>query len=453
MKVRDRLSVQFTFMFAVLLLLVLTGIYLFVERNRVKSFFDKLDDRAITVAQFYFAEDNLSQENFKNVIKKFPLSLSNEVIRIYDDRYQAKFIPEDSVRWDKSLLRSIASQKQVHLTDNKRQITGIYYVDNSGNYIIIISAIDDSGYHNMHELGLIMLFFFLFSLVVTFLLGRIFSQIALFPIVKITNNLKVIRSSSLDQRLPIHKNKADEIDMLSLTINQLLEHLEQSFESQQSFIAHASHELRTPITTILGEAETTLMNNRTRDEYKATLQSIIKETDHLHYIINSLMELVQTSLENTDFQSIRMDELIWEIVDELSTKNTDQHIRVNYNLPPDASKYTIQGNRQLLFIAVTNILKNALKFSDRKEVYCEIFCNTDGINIIVRDEGIGISEKDMQKVFQPFFRSSNALVYPGSGIGLSLTQNIVRLHNGTIQVKSKLKEGTDFQLILPNYYK
>lgn len=312
MKVKDRLALQFTFMFAVLLLMVLTGIYLFVEHNRVKNFYNKLDDRALTVAQFYLAEDNLSKENFKTVLKKFPQSLSNETIRIYNDHFKPQFIREESTHWDINILKQVAEQKQVHFSQDKRQITGIFYVDNSGNFIIMVSAIDDNGYHEMHDLGLIMFFFFLASLIITFFMGSAFSRIALLPIVRITNNLKRIRSSSLDLRLPITQKKTDEIDSLSLTINQLLEHLEQSFESQKSFIANASHELRTPITTILGEAEITLMHERDSEVYKSVLSNIIKETERLSYIINSLMELIQTNVENSDFQNVRMDELLWE---------------------------------------------------------------------------------------------------------------------------------------------
>ncbi len=451
MKVKDRLSLQFTFMFAVLLLMVLTGIYLFVEHNRVKDFFNKLDDRAVTVAQFYLAEDNLSKESFKTVLKKFPQSLSNETIRIYNEHFKPQFVHEGTVRWDLNTLKDVVSQKQVHLSQDNQQITGIYYADNSGNFIIMVSAIDINGYHDMHNLGLIMFFVFLASLIITYFMGSVFSRIALLPIVRITNNLKRIRASSLDLRLPVAQKKTDEIDGLSLTINQLLEHLEQSFESQKSFIANASHELRTPITTILGEAEITLMQNRDGEVYRSVLTNIIKETERLSYIINSLMELIQTNVENSDFQNIRMDELLWEIKDDLSDRAAKSRINLTFNLPNEPSKVTLPGNRQLLFIGISNIIKNALKFSDNKEVDCEIFCDAMGINILIRDKGIGIDQKDLTKIFQPFYRSANALYYPGYGIGLSLTNNIIRLHNGKIEIKSTLNKGSEFHVTFPDY--
>ncbi len=451
MKVKDKLSLQFTFMFAVLLLVVLTGIYLFVEHNRVQSFFNKLDSRAITAAQFYLAEDNLSKENFKKVLDKFPQSLPQESIRVYSDKFQPRFIPENKIKWDTSILKQVEKQRVLHLTRGDMQVAGLYYADNSGNFIIMVSAVDEQGFYMMHEVGLIIAFFSLFSLVVTFFLGRIFAMMALSPIVKITNNLKLTRASSLHLRLPFNEKKHDEIDILSLTINQLLEHLEQSFESQKRFISNASHELRTPITAILGEAEITLMKSRKPEAYQQTLKEIISNVDHLNYILNGLMDMVQASMGNNDFQDIRMDELLWEIIDELTSRDPEINIKVNYNLPADESKITLQGSRRLVFIAISNVLKNAIKFSDGKEVICDIGCTNKGICLTITDKGIGINETDMEKIFQPFFRSENAIVYPGAGIGLSLTKNIIQLHNGTINIKSEINKATEFSLFFPTY--
>jgi signal transduction histidine kinase len=144
-----------------------------------------------------------------------------------------------------------------------------------------------------------------------------------------------------------------------------------------------------------------------------------------------------------------MDELIWEIKDELTARSGEKTINVSYNLPYDPARYSLMGNRQLLLIGISNIIKNGLKFSDNQEVSCEIFCDSSSIHIAVHDRGIGIAASDIEKIFQPFFRSSNALYYPGTGIGLALTNSIVRLHNGTIEVKSELNQGTTFHIVFP----
>lgn len=466
MKVKNKLALQFTFMFAILLFIVLLGIYVLVEQNRKASFYAQLDDRALTIGELYLAQDNMTPENFKKVIEKYPKTLSHEVTRIYNDKLQSVFIKEDSVSWSnanlknihsslvfikadtvswsKDVIREVVQKKNIHFSIGKQQVVGLYYVDNSGNFVIIASAIDDLGYQNIRKLGYIMLFAFLASLVITFILGRIFATIALKPISKITNELKIIRSTSLDNRLTLTHYKNDEINQLSVTINNLLEHLEQSFNDQQSFISHASHELRTPLTKIFGKAEITLKNDREKEEYKSTLKAIIEEAEKLNLVISSLLELSQASIDSSEMQKIQLDELLWEVVDEWDNKSG--LVEATYNSPENPQKYTIQGNRRLLFIAISNILKNAIKFSGDKEVLCNIFFDEKGINITIKDKGIGIDSNELKHIFQPFYRAPNAYRHPGSGIGLSLAEKIIRLHNGKIGVTSVINEGTVFTI-------
>jgi signal transduction histidine kinase len=161
------------------------------------------------------------------------------------------------------------------------------------------------------------------------------------------------------------------------------------------------------------------------------------------------MELMQTNLDNQDFQSIKVDELMWEIIDELADKAVPDQISVEYNLPDDPSKSTLSGNRRLLFIAISNILKNAVKFSSGSLVTCEVSYKDHGIQILISDKGIGIAEEDLKKIFQPFYRAANAMKFQGYGIGLSLTDNIVRLHNGKIKIESKINMGTIITLFFP----
>lgn len=433
-------------MFAFLLFIVLSGIYIFIEHNRSNSFFNKLDERAMIAAQFNFAEDNLSKKIFQQVAKKFPQSLSRESINIYTDKLQP--ISKDSITWNKGFIKRILEHKIAHFTKGERQASGLYYEDNSGNFVVIVSAIDERGFYDMEQLGIIMSVFFVASLFITFFIGRIFANLSLQPIVMITDNLKRTRSSNLHLRLPVNAAKTDEIDTLSLTINQLLEHLEQSFDSQKSFVANASHELRTPITSILGEAEITLMKDRKPAQYKAALLGIVSSVERLNLIINSLMELMQTNLNNKDFQQVKIDELMWEIADELSDNNRG-NVTFKYNLPEDSSKRMLFGNRRLLFISINNILKNAIKFSEGKPILCAVSYKDGGIRILIQDKGIGIGKDDLKKIFQPFYRASNAMNFQGYGIGLSLTDNIVRLHNGKIDIKSEIGKGTSITLFFP----
>ncbi|MBC9930538.1 sensor histidine kinase [Chitinophaga qingshengii] len=448
MTVRNRLSLQFTFLFAVLLLMLLAGIYSLVERNRKISFYDKLEDRAKTMAQFYLAEDNLSRESFLAVLKKYPRSLNQEVIRIYNHQFEPVFIKEDTIRWDKATLLQVAKDKRMRFTRHGQQVCAIYYADNSGNFIIVATATDSAGIENMRTLAWIMTLAFLASLLITYILGRIFSRMALTPINHLIDNVRSIRASSLDKRLHVNEHKTDEIDALSITINHLLEHLEQSFEAQRVFIANASHELRTPITAILGEAEIALLQNRSTTEYKATLSNVVEDATRLTHLISSLLELAQANMDTHDLQQVRMNELLWEVVDEWSD-NGKYPVRLSFRFGLDVSRVTMQGQRHLLFIALGNVVKNAIKFSAGEEVYCELHSTDTHIHISVADKGIGIPEGETEKIFRPFYRSANAMSFTGFGIGLSLTEKIVRLHNGTIQADSANGYGTTFRFAFP----
>jgi len=445
MKVKDRLSLQFTFLFGVVLFSVLLGIYLLEDNNRKISFYEKLEDRAFIAGEFYLAEDNMTQENFNQVLKKYPQTLSNEVISIYNEKYQPVFIKEDTARWPKQLIQEVVQKKKTRFTKGNQQVVGIYYVDNSGNFEVIVSATDDAGSENMRTLAYIMFFSFLVSLVITFFLGRLFATLALRPISKMIENIKTIRSTSLNLRLPVGKLTADEINQLSITVNNLLEHLEQSFQAQQSFIMNASHELKTPITSILGNAEITLRNTRNEEEYKKALINIVKEAGKLNGIMSTLLELAQINLDKSALQQIRLDELLWEVIDEWGKPGSDS-IKVDYGNPAELSNCVIMGNRRLLFIALSNILKNAIKFSPNKPIYCKLsFTNHQAI-ISIKDNGIGIAPQEISKIFQPFYRAANAQVFEGSGIGLYLTDRIIRLYNGKVEARSTLNEGTEFKV-------
>jgi signal transduction histidine kinase len=443
MKIRDRLSLQFTIISAILLFGVLTGIYILTAEHSNNDFHDRLLDRAITNDELFLAQDNLSEEKFRDVQRKFPQSLPEEIVRIYNDSNQSVFIKDNSYQWPKSVIAQVRKQKLIYYASDKRQTAGIYYIDNSGNFTVLVSAVDTYGLRQMQQLFWVMFFAFFISVFILFFAGRLFARIALFPMIKVINDVKFIRSTSLDKRLRTKEGK-DEINELAITFNNLLEHLEQSFETQRSFVAHASHELRTPVTSIIGEVEVTLSQERGKEEYKRALEGVMTESGKLNDLINNLFDLAQANIDITEFQNVRLDELLWQVKDEWSSRIPESEVVLSYNLPEDPNRYTIQGNSHLLFIAVGNILKNAIKFSNNKIVTCKLYLQNNSPVISILDIGIGINKEDIQNIFRPFFRGANTFGYAGYGVGLSLADKIFRLHNAHISIHSELNIGTEF---------
>ncbi len=446
MKIKDRLLLQFTLLFAILLLGVLTSIYFITDKNRKNEFRSRLHDRAVTVAQLFLAEDNLPSEKFQDVIRKYPQSLPEEIVRIYDKDYRPVFIKESSPQWPHAVIDRVRALKQISYGEGQRQTAGIFYKDNSGDFTILASAVDVYGAQAMYQLFWVMLLSFLGSLLITLLIGHFFSGLALHPIKKIVNEVKIVRSTSLDKRLQ-DTGRQDEINELVISFNNLLEHLQQSFDAQRQFVSNASHELRTPLTSIIGDIEVTLHTRRTEEDYQKALLNVLHETEHLNNLLNSLLELAQANIDVNDLQEVRLDELLWQVKDEYDHHNVAE---LHYHLCADTRHYTLLGNRHLLFLAVGNILKNALKFSDNKPVSCTLSSGAGKTELSIRDQGIGIDEKDYAKVFQPFYRAANAQHYAGVGIGLSLAERIFRLHNAGIHIHSVAGEGTEVIIGFPD---
>jgi signal transduction histidine kinase len=276
----------------------------------------------------------------------------------------------------------------------------------------------------------------------------------LLPINKIIQQIKKIKVNDLSIRID-EGNKKDEIALLAMNFNKMLDKLQNSFDSQKLFLAGASHELKTPLTSIMGEIEVTLMKNRTDEEYRYVLNSILDEIKLLNSLTNSLLELAQTSADfaNLAHSNIRIDELLISVQRELLEKFIKKEIKVNFiKLPDDEKHIMVSGNENLLKIAIKNIVDNACKYSENN-VEVNFDFDEKFIYLIIKDSGIGISEDEKQKIFTPFFRAQNTKSVKGRGIGLSIVKKIIELHDGDIIVNSKLNQGSEFIVKLPNLIK
>jgi signal transduction histidine kinase len=438
MKIKNRLSLYFTAVSAFVLLIVQVVICITFNSLLKSDFYDHLMDRANVAAQLYLEADEISADSLSHVRERYLQPLPDEVVRLYDDKNAASFIKDKNQFWTSPVINAVRKGKQMEFAEGNRHTVGIYYNDNQGNFVILVSAIDLQGNKRIRDLIVTMSILLLSVTAGLFIISRWFAQKALEPIDKVISQMRRVRAGSLNLRVD-EGNGKDEISALAHNFNQLLEHLENAFELQQTFVINASHELRTPITTIIGEIEISLNKLRTNAEYEQVLQSVLTDAERLNETITSLLELAHVDMNYTQpaFKPVAIDELIWELNDYWAEKAGKGLFNVNIlHLPADHEKLQVDANKSLLTIALNNIIGNAFKFSGNKRVQCDLYADENRITIKITDIGIGIMPAELDKVFNSFYRGTNVKGYHGNGIGLYVTNKIINLFNGTITVSS-----------------
>lgn len=280
--------------------------------------------------------------------------------------------------------------------------------------------------------------------ILSFFLGRLLAKKVIIPVSRIAKEVKRISASNLSRRLQNDGNTGEIADLTS-TFNDMLDRLETSFEIQTNFINNASHELKTPITTIIAEAEIMLLKDREKEEYVTALENIHKQSSKLGSLTESLLKLTQTGYDGTkQVQNIvRMDDLLFEVKTDLDTFFPDNKVSIKLDVAAKDSNYlSIPCNKNLLELAINNIVANGVKYSDNKEVFVNLSATKDNIKVVISDIGIGIPSEDIPHLYEPFFRGKEASKYIGYGLGLPLAMKIIRMHNGELQIQSEKDKGT-----------
>jgi signal transduction histidine kinase len=245
----------------------------------------------------------------------------------------------------------------------------------------------------------------------------------------------------------------DETEVLKAEFNRMLDRLQTAFEMQDAFISNASHELRNPLTAIMGETEVALARtDRSTDDYIGSLNRILNEANRLEEISTALLRLAKASFDSRGFSSdsLRLDEMLWDVRRSVLAMNRNAQINIHLDhLPDDPDQLLVTGNEGLLAMAMSNIIGNACKFSANAPVEVTLSHAGEQLVIAVVDSGIGISATDLPHVFEPFFRSEGVRQIGGFGIGLPLSQRIVGVHGGQIKVESVVGAGTTVTVSLP----
>ncbi|MBC5772894.1 HAMP domain-containing protein [Pontibacter sp. KCTC 32443] len=456
MKIRNRLTLQFAGIFTLILVLFSLVIYYFTSIYRQEDFYDRILQRAKVVSAYVFDADEADARTRRLNQIRFYQVLPYEVVKIYDSQGRQTFTEgRGRLEVDNALLTKIRQEKELHYEQGDRQVVGIVYHDNQGEFIVLASSIDAYSLKKLQHLKVILIVGFLGSLIVVLVAGWVFAKEALRPITKVVSEVEKITASDLHMRLSNADGK-DELSHLAQTFNKMLERLELAFEMQSTFVSNASHELRTPLTTMMGELEVALMKPRTPEEYQRVLNSTLEDARLLTELSNGLLQIAQASIDSSKIQQVylRFDELVWMARDQVVKRQPNAHIDIDFaDFPDEEDRLVVKGNEALLLIAMVNVIENAIKFSPTgRSATVRIVLSRKDVKLVVTDRGLGITEEDLKHVFVPFFRAENVRNITGHGIGLPLTERILKLHNGSITVHSQINQGTEVTLTLPQAY-
>jgi len=452
--IRTKLTFQFTYIVTIILILFSFMIYYFSADYREFEFYTRLKQKAINTAKLLIEVKEVDYKLLKIIDKNTINTINNEKVLIYDvkDSLIYNSIDNDSIHTSKTLLDKIRLLKDVRYHEGAKEVIGLLYIDKDDEYVVISSALDSYGIQKLNNLIWIIAIGFFISIGLTVLTGRAYSYRALKPMSDVVNQVDKITISSLDMRVN-EGNGTDEIAQLAFTFNKMLERLESAFEMQRSFVSNASHELRTPLTSITGQIEVSLMKLRTREEYVTILESVLEDIRNLNAISNGLLDLAKASsdISAISMLPLRIDEILWKTRAELMERNKINNISIKFNeLIDDENELTVLGNEQLLKTAIVNLMDNACKFSSNNSADVSLTVEGKFIVVEIVDNGIGIDQADIDNIFHPFFRANNAKNIPGNGLGLSLTDKIIALHQGTITIDSQLGVGTIVKVTMPN---
>jgi signal transduction histidine kinase len=453
MKIRTRLALYFTIIVASLLIFFALAVYYFSSSYRQKEFYERLTEKASNYGKLVIEVDEVSAD-LMNIFDKNTAYLVNERILIYDHNDQQIFITAgDKANTDPVFLAKIRNEKELRYMDRENEAFAKAYPYKDHLFVVMVSAFDKDGFDKLDNLKIILLIGSFVSVIITMLVGWIYSGQVLSPISGVIRQVEKTTVSNLSERIVVG-NGRDEIGQLATTFNGMLERIQRSFELQKGFVSNSSHELRTPLTAITGQLEVALMSKRDPEEYIAVLHSILEDIKNINRLTNGLLELAQTDADISQFKmrAVRLDELLWQTRTEVLKRHPDHKINIEVpGLLDDEKKLQVMGSDQLLKSALINIMDNACKFSPDKQVDIIFKQEPNSINISFIDRGIGISEDDLEQIKQPFFRAANAKTFPGHGLGLSLTYKIISLHKGNLDIESRLGDFTKVIMILPVY--
>jgi two-component system heavy metal sensor histidine kinase CusS len=358
-----------------------------------------------------------------------------------------RLIPPDVFPPAQRSTSSIRSAKDYRTGAKLFSLVAVNEETGGQTYTIQLAQDRSSDEQVEREFSVLLIVVLLGSILASILIAITAAKRGLRPLGEMTRSLKRTGPTHLSERVaPVGWPR--ELQPLAVAFDEMLARLEASFTRLSQFSADLAHELRTPIANILGEAQVTLTRDRSAEEYREVIESMIAECERLSGIVDNLLfvarvDAARESIERKEFDGRAAVEKIAAFYRTLAE---DRHVAINCT-----GEGQIYGDPVLFGRAVSNLFDNALRFTpDGGTIQISISVKGTHSEVTVSDNGCGIAPEHLPRVFDRFYRVDSSRSSDGAGLGLALLKSIVDLHGGSAKIESEVNRGTTVTVTFPN---
>jgi two-component system sensor histidine kinase ArlS len=439
MKLRTKLTLLFALIFSTLIILLNTFMYYRFSNMRKEEFYLRLQEKSENTLRLLADVDDIDHELLRIIDQNTIDALYEEKTLIFDGDFKLIYssLDDHPVNYSPQLLAEIKEKGEVFFTDEVTQseVLGSYRIfGDEHSYIVLSTAYDRYGIEELEDILNILLLASLMGIIIAVLLGYWIIYQGFRPLEVLNANIKNITEQNLNLQVPVKTGAKDEFSELANSYNQMLLRLADAFERQKTFVQHASHELRTPVSAMMSQVEVAIKEEAVGSDRHTNLSQMLLSLDKISDLINSLLLLskVQDRTDNK-FIDERIDEIIFSAAETVAEHFPEFKPVINFS-GAELSDDTLQfpAHRYLMKILFINLMENAYKYSSEGRVEVDIRPKSDGITITFTNSGNTVSASDQKKLFTPFFRTQYVSAQPGHGLGLSIAERVATYHGAEL---------------------
>lgn len=443
MTLKLRISLFISLLFTILFGIASSIIILFFSDFRKDEFRQRLEEKALTTIKLLIEVQEVDNQMLKIIDQNSINKLYNEKTLVFNSNYELIYSSLDDTRihWTKSDLEYLKQHKTFFKKDGNNEIYGVFYDSRDKDFFALISANDNYGKSKLDFLMVLLLITYVLFTIAAWILTFYVVKRQIAPLDYFHWNINSINEHNLDTRLQIREGSRHEIDLIGKEFNYMMSRIEQAYDKQKEFTAHASHELRTPLARISAQLEN--LQLRADSSTRSAIGQAKQNITQLNELIDSLLLL--SKIENASgpgYETSRVDEALYNSIEKICLLYPDFKVGLDIGSSDSIDDLLLQPcNQNLLEIAFGNLLKNACLYSDNRQAKVLIRQQNQHLEVIISNTGATLNEEEQVRLFEPFSRGRNAQSSPGLGLGLRIVSRILSQHGFSIRYEAGLQSN------------